>query len=146
MLFDLVRRFMQDPRFAIDPNQVYVAGLSSGGAKTMVLGCQAPEIFAGVGINAGPPPGVSTSKIGWVPPGFTSATAAGSCRAMAGPNAPHFATQVASVVWGSMDFLVAQAYGPLDAAALRQAYGGAYTRGASANVPVGGSNVPYRCG
>ncbi len=143
VLFDLVRRFMQDPRFAIDPKQVYVAGLSSGGAKTMVLGCQAPEIFAGVGINAGPPPGVFTSQIGWVPPGFTSATAAGNCRAMAGPNAPHFATQVASVVWGSMDFLVAQAYGPLDAASLRQVYGGAYTRGASANVPVGGSNVPY---
>jgi len=143
VLLDLVGRFISDPRYAIDPRQVYVAGLSSGGAKTMVLGCQAPELFAGVGINAGPPPGVATSQIGWVPPGFTATRAADNCRTMAGANASHFASQLASVIWGTSDFLVAQAYGPLDAAAMRQVYGGAFTRGATMNLPNGGSNVPW---
>ncbi|MGR5503972.1 PHB depolymerase family esterase, partial [Vibrio sp. DNB22_10_4] len=60
VLLDLVNRFVTNAQYAIDPNQVYVAGLSSGGGMTMVLGCIAPDIFAGIGINAGPPPGTTT--------------------------------------------------------------------------------------
>lgn len=143
VLFDLVNRFVGDPQYAIDPKQVYVAGLSSGGGQTMVMGCLAPDIFAGVGINAGPPPGVTTFQIGAVPFGYTATTAANHCKNLAGTHAAQFATQIAGVIWGTSDFMVAQAYGPLDAAALRSVYGGTFTRGAVVAVPGGGSNIPY---
>jgi poly(3-hydroxybutyrate) depolymerase len=109
----------------------------------MVLGCLAPDIFAGVGINAGPPPGVTTGQIAAVPSGYTSTTAGTKCNALAGSHTADFSSQVAGVIWGSSDFTVAQAYGPLDAAAMRYAYGGSFTKGTTATVPTGGSNVPY---
>ncbi|MET0980548.1 MAG: PHB depolymerase family esterase [Telluria sp.] len=143
VLLDLVNRFVSNPQYAIDPKQVYVAGLSSGGAETMVLGCLAPDIFAGLGINAGPPPGVSTSQIGMVPSGYTATTAGNNCKNLAGANASQFATQVSSVIWGTNDYTVAQGYGPLDAAAMRIAYGGTYAKGAPVSVPTGGSNIPH---
>lgn len=143
VLLDLINRFVSNPQYAIDPKQVYVTGLSSGGAKTMVMGCVAPDIFAGIGINAGPAPTVSTSQIGMVPSGTTSTSVANSCTSWAGTSASHFASQVAGVVWGTNDYTVAQAYGPLNAAAMRQVYGGSYTKGATGTVPTGGSNVPY---
>jgi poly(3-hydroxybutyrate) depolymerase len=143
ILLDLINRFVSNPQYAIDPKQVYVAGLSSGGAQTMVMGCLAPDIFAGVGINAGPPPGVTTLQIGAVPPGYTATTAASNCKNLAATNVSQFATQVAGVIWGTNDYTVAQAYGPLDAEAMRIAYGGTFAKGAAVSVPTGGSNIPY---
>jgi len=143
ILLNLVNRFVTNATYAIDPNQVYVAGLSSGGGETMALGCMAPDIFAGIGINAGPPPGTTTAQIGFVPSGYTSATAATNCKNLAGSNLAKFSTQISSVIWGTTDYTVAQAYGPMDAAAMRGAYGGTFTKGATASVATGGSNIPY---
>jgi poly(3-hydroxybutyrate) depolymerase len=143
VLLDLINRFVSNSQYAIDPNQVYVAGLSSGGGETMVLGCLAPDIFAGIGINAGPPPGTTTTQIGAVPSGYTATTASNNCKALAGAHLPQFSTQIASVIWGTSDLTVAPAYGPLDAAAMRLTYGGTFTKGASATVPTGGTNIPY---
>ena len=143
VLLDLVSRFVNNPQYAIDPRQVYVTGLSSGGGQTMVLGCLAPDVFAGVGINAGPPPGTTTSQIGFVPSGYTATTAANNCRNLAGASNAHFATQIASVIWGTGDYTVAQAYGPMDAAAMRSVYGGTFTKGAATAVTPGGSNVQH---
>jgi poly(3-hydroxybutyrate) depolymerase len=143
ILLDLVNRFVTNPQYAIDPKQVYVTGLSSGGGETMALGCFAPDIFAGIGINAGPPPGTTTAQIGFVPSGFTATTAANNCKALAGSNLAKFATQIAGVVWGTTDYTVAQAYGPMDAAAMRLSYGGTFTKGATQTVATGGSNIPY---
>lgn len=143
VLLDLIQRFVNNTQYAIDPKQVYVAGLSSGGGETMVLACLAPDIFAGAGINAGPPPGTTTLQISSVPSGYTATTAANNCKALAGSNASAFSTQIAGVIWGTSDFTVSQQYGPLDAQAMRLAYGGAYTKGSAATVAGGGSNVPY---
>jgi poly(3-hydroxybutyrate) depolymerase len=143
VLLDLVNRFVTNPQYAIDPKQVYVTGLSSGGGETMALGCFAPDIFAGIGINAGPPPGTTTAQIGFVPSGYTATTAANNCKALAGSNLPKFATQIAGVVWGTTDYTVAQAYGPMDAAAMRLSYGGSFTKGTTQTVAPGGSNIPY---
>jgi len=143
VLLKLINQFVTNPQYAIDPNQVYVTGLSSGGGQTMALGCMAPDIFAGIGINAGPPPGTTTGQIGFVPSGYTAATAANNCKNLAGANLSKFSTQIASVIWGSSDYTVAQAYGPMDAAAMRGAYGGAFTKGAAVAVAPGGSNITY---
>ncbi|WP_426192272.1 extracellular catalytic domain type 1 short-chain-length polyhydroxyalkanoate depolymerase [Massilia sp. DWR3-1-1] len=144
VLIKLINRFLADPKYAIDPNQVYVAGLSSGGGETMALGCLAPDIFAGVGINAGPPPGTTTAQIGFVPSGFTATSAANKCKSLAGSHLASFATQIAGVVWGSTDYTVAQAYGPMDAAAMRLAYGGSFTQQAAVPVATGGSDIRYK--
>ena len=143
VLLDLINRFLSNPQYAIDPKQVYVTGLSSGGAKAMVLGCTAPEVFAGMGLSAAPPPGVTTSQISLVPSGYSATTAANACTAMAGSAQDAFATQVTGVIWGTSDYTVAQAYGPLDAAAMRQVYGGAWTQVPAASVPGSGSDVRY---
>ncbi len=142
-LLDLVNRFVTNAQYAIDPNQVYVTGLSSGGGMTMALGCIAPDIFAGIGINAGPPPGTTTAQIGYVPSGYTATTAANKCKAWAGSNASKFSTQIAGAVWGTSDYTVAQAYGPMDAAALRIVYGGTFTQGSTVSIAGGGTNTPY---
>lgn len=143
VLLDLLNRFLSNPQYAIDPKQVYVTGLSSGGSKAMVMGCTAPEVFAGLGLSAAPPPGVTTGQISLVPSGYSASTAASACRAMAGSAASAFATQVTGVIWGTGDYVVAQAYGPLDAAAMRQVYGGAWTPAAAVSVPGNGSDVRY---
>lgn len=143
VLLNLVSRFVGDPQYAIDPNQVYVTGLSSGGGETMALACLAPDIFAGAGINAGPAPGTTIYQISAVPSGYTAATATTRCVALAGNNSAGFHTQVASVIWGTSDYTVGQAYGPLDAAALRGAYGGSYTQNPAGTVAGGGGNISY---
>lgn len=144
ILLDVVNRFVADPQYAIDPNQVYVTGLSSGGGETMALGCLAPDVFAGVGINAGPTPGTTTLQIGAVPLGYTASTAANACKAMAGGSASKFSTQISGAIWGTYDYTVGQAYGPLATAAMRQIYGGTFTADAPVAVPGGGSDVNYR--
>lgn len=47
------QKIVKDADLAIDPNQVYLAGLSAGATVAMEVGCMAPEIFAGVVSVAG---------------------------------------------------------------------------------------------
>ncbi len=96
----------------IDSKQVYISGLSSGSSQSMVIGCLAPDIFAGLGLNAGPTIGTSSSQIGSVQTNLNSAK--NLCNNWAGSRKSHFATQITSVVYGSSDYLVAQGYNPLN--------------------------------
>ena len=85
----------------IDTRQVYISGLSSGGGETMVMGCLAPDVFAGVGINAGPTIGTTSGQISYV--ATDKARAVSLCRQLAGSNEAHLQTQVTSIVHGSND-------------------------------------------
>jgi poly(3-hydroxybutyrate) depolymerase len=141
VLLDLVNQFKNDSQYAIDPNQVYVTGLSSGGGETIVLGCIAPDIFAGWGENAGPTPGTTTLQIGLVPSGYTAANARDNCKTLAGSNSGAFSTQIAAAVWGTSDGTVAPGYNPLMMDAMRQIYGGTFTKLTSTSVATGGTNT-----
>lgn len=111
-LLRFVDALQQVQALGIDPDQTYVAGLSAGGGMSMVLGCLAPDVFAGVGIAAGPT--VGTNAFQTMSVSTSEAAAVADCSALAGANAPSFATQVASAIIGDRDIIVAQGYTPLN--------------------------------
>lgn len=112
-LLAMVQALLDDAELKIDPAQVYITGLSSGGAQAGVMGCLAPEIFAGVGINAGPAVGTSEADIASAT--GTPEGVANTCTTLAGAESGAFSTQLTAVVYGDKDVIVAPGYGRLNA-------------------------------
>jgi poly(hydroxyalkanoate) depolymerase family esterase len=70
-------------RYNIDPQRVYVAGLSAGGAMAAILGDAYPDLFAAVGVHSGLPTGSATHVQGALSVMKTGAAA--SARTTASP-------------------------------------------------------------
>src|SRR3954469_24225846 len=87
----------------IDPNQVYVTGLSSGAAIALQIACKAPDVFAGVGAVEGPSVGSNQDNSFSNPPGDNIDHALAKCRELAGPKAGAFSNQIASLAYGDLD-------------------------------------------
>jgi poly(3-hydroxybutyrate) depolymerase len=96
---------MNNSQYSIDPNQVYLSGLSSGGGETDVGACMDPALFAGGGSDAGP---VLGSTIGFGGTDIMPATVKSACDGYAGQIGPSSAlnTQVFSAIQGLCDATV----------------------------------------
>ena len=102
-MINLTRILLGRMALNIDPVQVYVVGLSSGGALSLVLGCMAPDLYDGVGVIAGPSVGSAQSGATGFVPDINVDDAIKECNALAGDKSSSFATQVAIIAYGDMD-------------------------------------------
>ncbi len=84
----------------IDPNQIYIAGLSSGGMQTMLVGCMRSDLYAGVGLASNPTIGTGSGDWGSDPVGPTEGRT--MCLDLADRTGTRSSqeTQLASIVFG----------------------------------------------
>lgn len=122
-VLQLVSALISDTRLNIDPNQVYLAGLSSGGGQAYVLAALAPDVFAGVGINAGPALGTTSFQIGSCPDGYTASQQVKKANDLAGSYKRHFDSQLVAIAHGTSDDTVGQCYADLEFNAFASLYG-----------------------
>lgn len=118
-LLSLVSAMTADTSKGIDPDQVYIAGLSSGAAFANTTACLAPDVFAGVGVSAGPSIGTSSSgAIG----SCEYADVATRCQQYAGSYSGSLNDQIASIAHGDADTTVDQCYNRQNAEGMAGAY------------------------
>ncbi len=101
-VINLAKNLLENSTYDIDPNQVYISGISSGGAFAMTVGCLAPDIFAGMGLDAAPSAGTSSNGALNNKEGSPELTAS-RCEGYAGAYANHFNTQITSTAYGTKD-------------------------------------------
>ncbi|MFL0805109.1 MAG: PHB depolymerase family esterase [Agarilytica sp.] len=107
-LIDMVNALIADTSLNIDPDQVYITGLSSGAGMTSQIACLAPDVFAGAGVNAGPAPGSGGTDLST--PGISATKGRSNCNTLAGSFQNHLYTQLHNNVHGSNDSSVSPAH------------------------------------
>ncbi|HEY8101397.1 MAG TPA: PHB depolymerase family esterase [Burkholderiaceae bacterium] len=118
----------------IDPNQIYISGLSSGGGLVIDIGCVAPDYFAGMGINAGPALYTPGSAGVGSKATVTAQQVSDTCTSIAGSYSPSLKTQVAAVVNGTTDSIVDPTHDQTNAAGMKINYGASTSNGTFTDV------------
>ncbi|MBV1911715.1 MAG: PHB depolymerase family esterase [Kangiellaceae bacterium] len=119
-LISLANTMSGDSARNIDANQVYIAGLSSGASFANTTACLAPDVFAGMGISAGP--SIGTSSNGALGPCET-ADVKTRCESYAGSYQSHFDSQITSIAHGDNDSTVNQCYNAQNSDGMAAVYG-----------------------
>lgn len=122
-LIGLTNALINDRARAIDADQVYLAGLSSGAAFAAQTSCLAPDVFAGVAPSAGPTLGTSSTGAVSRCEAVSPAQFKERCLSYAGPNAGHLATQIAIIAHGDADRTVNACYNRQNADGFADVYG-----------------------
>lgn len=137
-LIDLVNAVKGRANLDIDPNQVYVSGLSSGAAQTHIMGCAYPDVFAATIPNAGPALGSGAYDI-FSDPTITAQQVADNCKKYNG-NAynSYFNTQLFVNVYGDGDATVKPTHNIRNRDGMKILYG-ANTSGGTQTVSGGGT-------
>lgn len=120
-LLAITAALVGDAARGIDAAQVYLVGLSSGATQAVTTACLAPQVYAGVGMAAGPAVGTEASQASFV--STTAAAAASVCRSLAASEVAALDSQLAAIVYGASDFIVARGYGALNADMFADLYG-----------------------
>lgn len=120
-LFDLTERFLKNEKLEISPSRVYVSGISSGGTMAIVMGCLRPDVYRGIGINSAPALGSGLFDV--VVPVVSAKKSSAICKNLAGNFEYGFATQKATVIYGSLDFAINQIYPTINALMFAELYG-----------------------
>jgi len=122
-LIGLANTMSGDSARNIDPEQVYIAGLSSGAAMSAQAACLAPDVFAGVAPSAGPTIGTSSNGAITTCETVTESTFVARCESYAGSAKTHFATQIAAIGHGTADTTVNTCYNQQNANGFAAVYG-----------------------
>ena len=122
-LINLANTMSSDASRGIDPDQVYLTGLSSGGAFTQQAACVAPDVFAGVASSAGPTLGTSSNGALNNCEVVSPATFKSRCESYAGSYVSHLSDQIAVVGHGTADTTVDTCYNQQNANGYANVYG-----------------------
>ncbi len=122
-LINLANNMSADSQRGIDPNQVYIAGLSSGAAFASTTACVAPDVFAGVASSAGPTIGTSSSGALNTCEVVSPNTFKSRCESYAGSYQSNFDTQLAVVAHAENDPTVDDCYNQQNANGYAKLYG-----------------------
>ncbi len=141
-LIALVNELKSRASLNIDSDQVYITGFSSGATQASVVGCLAPDIFAGVGSHSGPGFGTSSNQFGSVPPSYSELDMADRCESFAGSNSGDLDSQIYSTAHGSSDYNVSPGYNSTGAEIMTLVYG-ASNQGSSQSIGSGGTEVIF---
>ncbi len=123
-LISLADVMSNDSAFSVDGNQVYIAGLNSGGTFAAQTACLAPDVFKGVVMSAAPVigsglPDQLNSCAGRIEPQAYQSR----CESYAGSYASHLADQKMVTAHAHNDPVVADCYNQNNAEGFAQAYG-----------------------
>ncbi|MFL0799029.1 MAG: PHB depolymerase family esterase [Agarilytica sp.] len=121
-LIDMVNALLADISLNIDANQVYITGLSSGAGMANQMACLAPDVFSGVGINAGPAPGSDGTDL--ANPIIQIVPGAENCYTLAGPFQDSLYSQVYNNVHGTNDNIISPSHAERNTQIFRAAYAG----------------------
>ncbi|MBU3917934.1 PHB depolymerase family esterase, partial [bacterium] len=108
-IIQLTELIRDNPQYNIDPNQVYISGVSAGAGMSWQTACLAPDIYAGVGLVASPMLRVNSSGgFGYIykDPTYTRQ----KCDELAGSYADSLDTFIFSLLQGTSDTVVDPRY------------------------------------
>ncbi|MDO8180227.1 MAG: PHB depolymerase family esterase [Undibacterium sp.] len=140
VLLNLVNAVKARTNLDIDPKQIYITGLSSGGGLVNTIACVAPDVFAGAGDNAGPALYTASNAGVGSKATVTAQSVSSNCTQIAGSYSSHLATQIFSVVNGTSDYTVDPTHDQVQTAGMKLNYGASSSNGTFTDVKSTGES------